>query len=211
MEVTVQGKQMSVGNALQTHVEEKLEDINQKYFNHATFATVTFSKEGHGHAQIKAAILIQAGKNITVRGEDTESDPYAAFDIAAAKVAKQLRRYKKKIRDQHQRSQHTPEEEIMKAQHYTLAAGLGNPDEEENVDDGIPEGDDPVVVAEITTDIQTLSVMDAVMRLDLSADNAIMFRNASTNELNMVYRRQDGNIGWVDPSAVEGAVTAKVA
>ncbi len=197
MQLTIQGKQMDVGDALRTHVTEKLETLNSKYFNHATFATVTFSKEGHGHGQINAHIHIRIGKDIMVLSDSLAGDPYGAFDTAAEKVGKQLRRYKKRLRDHHERLEQTPEGEILKAQYYTLAA---EPEEvSDDEDDGVPRGDDPVIIAEISAEIQTLSPSEAVMRMDLSDKTAMMFRNATHKGLNMVYRREDGNIGWVDP------------
>ncbi len=200
MQLTVQGKQMDIGDALRTHVTEKLEDLNSKYFNHATFATVTFSKEGHGHGQIKAHILIQVGKDIMVMSDNLAGDPYGAFDTAAEKVGKQLRRYKKRLRDHHDRMNQTPESENLKARYYTLAAEPEKDDAQEDVDEsGVPQGEDPVIIAEISTDIQKMSVSDAVMRMDLAGKSALLFRNAKHNGLNMVYRRDDGNIGWVDP------------
>jgi len=201
MELTVHGKQIDVGDALRTHVSDKLEDLNEKYFNHATFATVTFSKEGHGHPVTRAHIQIQLGKNIMVMADATEMDPYVSFDSAAAKVSKQLRRYKRKLRDHHEREskERDPEAEIIKARKYTLAV---NPEaiEQDNSEpeDDVPQGDDPVIIAEIDTEIETLSVSEAVMRLDLSGYPALMFRNAKSENINMVYRRPDGNIGWVD-------------
>lgn len=197
MQLTVQGKQMDVGDALRTHVTEKLEDLNSKYFNHATFATVTFSKEGHGHGQINAHVHIRVGKDIMVMSDSLSGDSYGAFDSAAEKVGKQLRRYKKRLRDHHERLEQTPESEIIKARDYTLAAA---PDVEEVKDDsGVPHGDDPVIIAEISAEIQTLSPSEAVMRMDLADKTALLFRNATHKGLNMVYRRSDGNIGWVDP------------
>lgn len=202
MELNVHGKQIDVGDALRTHVEDKLEGLNQKYFNHATFATVTFSREGHGHPRTKAHISIQIGKNIMVVADATDNDPYASFEAAAEKVGKQLRRYKKKLRDHHERLEETPETEILKARDYILAAipEQDTAPHDTDEDTGVPEGDDPVVIAEMTTDIQTMSVSEAVMRMDLSGQPALLFRNASHNEINMVYRREDGNIGWVDPA-----------
>lgn len=193
MQLTVQGKQMDIGDSLRTHVTEKLEELNTKYFNHATFATVTFSKEGHGHGIINAHIHIRVGKDIMVMSDSQAGDPYGAFETAAEKVGKQLRRYKTRLRDHHDRLEQTPEGEILKARYYTLAA------EAEVADEDLPQGEDPVIVAEITTDIQTMSVSDAVMRMDLAGQTALLFRNAKHNGLNMVYRRPDGNIGWVDP------------
>ena len=197
MELNVHGKQIDVGAALRTHVEDKLEDLNEKYFNHATFATVTFSKEGHGKPRTKAHISIQLGKNIVVVADATDPDPYASFEAAATKVGKQMRRYKKKLRDHHDREDHTPENEIIKARDYVLAAA---PEQDDTPEHEVSEApDEPLIVAEMTQDIATMSVSEAVMRLDLSNENALMFRNASNNAINMVYRRSDGNIGWVDP------------
>ncbi len=199
MELNVHGKQIDVGDALRTHVEDKLEDLNEKYLNHAAFATVTFSREGHGKPATKTHISIQLGKNIMVVADATEHDPYASFEAAAEKVGKQMRRYKKKLRDHHERQDHTPEGEILKARDYVLAAAPEQDDEPISEERDIPKGDDPVVIAEMTKDIETMSVSDAVMRLDLSGENALLFHNASNGELNMIYRRTDGNIGWVDP------------
>ncbi len=190
MQLTVQGKQIDVGDALRTHVSEKLEDINSKYFNRAIDATVLFSREGHGHGLYKAQISIRVGKKIMVVADDTAGDPYGAFESCADKVAKQLRRYKSKLRDNHEN-----QEVSLKARDYTLAAPA---DEDEGEDDGVPYGDDPPIIAEIATEIETLSVPDAVMRMDLSDLNALLFRNAKHKGLNLVYRRKDGNIGWID-------------
>lgn len=203
MEMTVQGKQIDIGDALRTHVTDKLTDIDQKYFNHATDATVTFSREGHGSGLFRVHISMRVGKNIMVITEATENDPYLAFDSASEKAAKRLRRYKRQLRDHHARRNKTPEDEMMKARYYTLAmnGGIETPeqDNEEGLEADVPQGDDPVVVAEISTTIETLSVSDAVMRMELADRNALLFRNASTNRLNMVYLRNDGNVGWVDP------------
>ncbi len=206
MQVCVQGQQINVGDALRTHVTEKLEDITQKYFNRAVGADVTFNREGH--AFIKVHISIRIGKDILVMASDTETEAYAAFDIAAARVAKQLRRYKKKLRDHHERISETPEDEMLKARDYILASSgpSGNDiSETGNEDSGAEDGKDPVVVAEMTTSIPTLTVSDAVMRMDLAGLPAMMFRNASHGGINMVYRRSDNNVGWVDPVIAEQA------
>ena len=191
MQLTIQGKQLDLGAALRAHVEEKLEDINQKYFNHATYATVTFSREGHGHGLVRTHITISIGKNIMILADAVEGDPYLAFDTALAKVTSQLRRYKNRLRDHHERMERETIETI-RARDAVVAAE----DDERHLN-----GEDPVIVAEITTDIETLSVPDAVMRMDLSGQSALMFRNAGHGEINMVYRRPDGAIGWVDPAA----------
>jgi len=135
-----------------------------------------------------------------VVADATDPDPYASFEAAATKVGKQMRRYKKKLRDHHDRIELTPEDEIKKARDYVLSAIPEQDDQPLSDETDIPVGDDPAVIAEMTTDIQTMSVSDAVMRLDLSGESALMFYNASNDAINMVYKRSDGNIGWVDPS-----------
>lgn len=197
MEMTVQGKQIDIGDALREHVTDKLTDIDQKYFNHATDATVTFSREGHGNALFKVHISVRVGKNIMVITEAVENDPYVAFDAASEKAAKRLRRYKKKLRDHHQRTEKTPETELLKARYYTLSAlGQEGTQEQDNEEES---GGDPAVIAEISTHIEEMSVSDAVMRMELADKNALMFRNASNNKINMVYLRKDGNVGWIEP------------
>lgn len=185
MQLTVQGKQMELGDALRTHVSDKLEDLNSKYFNRAIDATVTFTPEGS--AFTKTNISIRIGKDIMVISDATEHDPYISFDQAAEKVAKQLRRYKRKLRDHHERIEKTPEAS-SEAFDYTLSAEQDN-----------EEQADHLVIAEMATNIYTMSPSEAAMRLELSRLTALMFRNASHGGLNMVYLRPDGNIGWVDP------------
>lgn len=195
----VQGKQIDIGQALREHVTEKLTDIDQKYFNHATDATVTFSREGHGGGMFRVHISMRVGKNIMVITEATEHDPYVAFDSASEKAAKRLRRYKRQLRDHHYRIEKTPETEMLKARYFTLASqNESEALEQDNIEE-TAEGDDPVVIAEISKNIETLSVSEAVMRMELADKNALLFRNASNNRLNMVYVRTDGNVGWVDP------------
>ncbi|HPQ50268.1 MAG: ribosome-associated translation inhibitor RaiA [Alphaproteobacteria bacterium] len=204
MELAIHGKQMDVGDALRTHVTTKLEEINSKYFNRAIDVTVTFAPEGH--AFIKTHISLRVGKDIMVTAQSIEPEAYVSFDVTAEKIAKQLRRYKRRLRDHHERMDQTPESEMTKARDYVLAIQeLSGKIEEEPEDDGIPQGDDPVIVAEQPMQIQKMSVSDAVMRMDLSGQTAILFRNPKNNHLNMIYRRTDGNIGWVEPEDIASA------
>ena len=198
MQLSVHGKQMDLGDSLKAHIEGKLEDIDQKYFNRAIEATATLSPEGN--AFTKAHVSFRIGKDIFVVADAKDTDPYAAFDSAAEKVAKQLRRYKKRLRDHHERLE---EDNVIPAQNYVLSP------EPEAVDDNHNEPEtsaQPLVVAEMITNIQTMSVSEAVMRLDLSGENALLFRNPQHDGLNMVHRRSDGNIGWVDPRGNECAL-----
>lgn len=197
MQLTVQSKQIDIGDALRSHVQEKLNDINAKYFNRAIDASVHFNREGQGF--FRAHIAIRVGKNIQIMGEAIENDIYLAFDVAAAKVAKQLRRYKNRLSTHHRRIEATPESEILKAQAYVLATEGEHEDKEDNAG---PEAHAPLIVAEMTSEsqIETLSVSEAVMRMDLAQQSFMLFRNAKHGGLNVVYRRNDGNIGWVDPA-----------
>jgi ribosomal subunit interface protein len=199
MELAIHGKQMDVGDALRVHVTARLEDINSKFFNRAIDVNITFSPEGH--AFTKAHVSLRVGKDIMVQATSTEPNPYAAFDSAAEKVAKQLGRYKRRLRDHHERLEQTPESELTKAQDYILAVkAMDGLSEKEAAEEDVPHGDDPLIIAEVSTRIQKMSVSDAVMRMDLSGQSAILFRNPKSNRLNMVYRRADGNIGWVEPA-----------
>lgn len=198
MELEIHGKQLDVGDTLRAHVEEKLGEIDSKYFNHATSANVTFAKEGHGHGFVRVTISYLVSKGIYINAEAENQDAYSAFDAAAEKAAKRLRRNKKKLRDHHARGDKTPEDAIIEARNYTLSMQEFNEAEQDNHDE--QTADEPMVIAEMTTMIENITVSDAVMRLDLSGESALMFRNAQTQELNMIYRRSDGNIGWVDPS-----------
>ncbi|MGQ0527350.1 MAG: ribosome hibernation-promoting factor, HPF/YfiA family [Alphaproteobacteria bacterium] len=197
MELTVHGKQMDVGESLKTHVQDKIEDLNAKYFNHTTFASVTFSREGHGHPRTRAHISIKLGRDILINAESTENEPYIAFDAAAEKAGKQLRRYKRRLRDHHERNRQSAEGEIIKARDYVLATreleGESAPSKGNGHDDHAP-----IVIADMATHIETLTVSDAVMRLELADLPAMLFKNASHGGINMVYRRADGNVGWVD-------------
>ncbi len=193
MELAVHGKQMDVGDSLRAHVKTKLEDINSKYFNRAIDTTVTFSPEGH--AFTKAHISLKIGKDIMVSATAEDTDAYSAFDQAATKIAKQMRRYKTRLRDHHERMEQVPVAELLRAQDRVIASA----DKGEETEEDVPVGNDPLIVAEVATHIQKMSVSEAVMRLDLSGQSALLFRNPKTHNLNMVYRRADGNIGWVEP------------
>jgi len=190
MNVNVQGKQLDVGAALKTHVAEKLEDLNAKFFNRAIDGNVVFSREGHGF--FRTHITIRIGKDIMVQSHATEEDPYLSFDVASGKIARQMRRYKNRLRDHHERIERD-EKDMASARDVILAA---SPEQ----DNDIETGSDPVIIAEMTMPIMTLTVSEAVMCLDLSGENALMFRDAKSRRYNMVYRRSDGNIGWVDPT-----------
>lgn len=200
MNLNIHGKQMDIGDALRGHITDKLEDIKEKYFNRAIEANVTLTPEGS--AFTKTHISIRIGKDIMVMSDATEADPYASFDSACEKVAKQMRRYKKRLRDHHERLENLPEDNFIPARDLVISSKEEELEEQEN--------SEPLVVAEMTTSIQTMSVSEAVMRLDLSGENAILFRNAQHNGLNMIHRRKDGNIGWIDPEGNQESSPLKI-
>jgi ribosomal subunit interface protein len=187
MQLSVKGKQIDVGDALRLHVETRLNDIVGKYFNNSLDAHVTFSREAH---LFRADITVHAGRGLVLQANGAANEPYPAFDMAAERIARRLRRYKKKLVDLHHENQRLDETVVANA--FVLHGQEHDREEETN--------DNPVVVAEMTTPIELLTVSEAVMRLDLGDLPALMFRNRGHGGLNMIYRRPDGHIGWVDPT-----------
>ena len=186
MEILVTGKHLDVGHALRGHIESNLDATVAKYFNNAVDANVTISREPDG---FRADISAHPGRGLLVQGGATAVDVYAAFDGALARIAKQLRRYKRRIRDHHKGRRH---DDTLPAQQYIIAA--------ESADQELDEAAEPPIIAEMPTDIPTLSVGEAVMQMDLGDLPVVMFRNRAGGVFNVVYRRPDGNIGWIDPS-----------
>lgn len=186
MLLTVKGKQLDIGDALKSHVESSLENVFGKYFGTPLEANVVLSREAHLY---RAHIGVHIGRGLNMQSQADAEAPYAAFDMAADHLARRLRRYKSRLRDHH-RSE-PPATEI--GAQYILA---NNADDEEAAAED--KNGSPVTIVE-SVDIPTLTVGEAVMRLDLANGVAMMFRNRSHGELNMVYRRTDGTIGWVDP------------
>ena len=186
MHISVKGKQLDVGVAWRGHVEENLPAVVGKYFDKAQDAQVTLTKQG---STFSVDLVVHVGKRILVQSHGATGDAYSAFDEAAEHLAKRLRRYKRRLRDHHH--QRLDQADTLLAQQYVLA---GEDSESES-----EERDEPMVIAEMETGIETLSVGEAVMRMDLANLSAMMFRNRAHGGLNMVYLRGDGNIGWVDP------------
>lgn len=194
MQLTVTGKQVDVGDALRRHVESSLDSILGKYFRTAIEAHAVFAREAH---RIRADLSLHIGRGIVANSGAAASDHYQAFDAAAERLAKQLRRYKRRLRDYHAKARPAGERAEVAAA-YVLAPM----DEEEDATIG-PDGQAataPVVIAEMSTELPHLTVGEAVMRMDLADVQVLLFRNRSHGELNLVYRRSDGNIGWIDPA-----------
>jgi ribosomal subunit interface protein len=199
MQLIVKGQQIDVGDALREHVRQSLTNVFGKYFGDAIDATVTFSRDAH---LLRASLTVHVGRGITAESEATADQPYAAFDIAADRLAKRLRRHKRRLRDHHKQPVGTVPEKVQLADHYVLAS---TPESADEGAAGADENGQPAVVAEMKAEILALTVSEAVMRLDLADRGALMFVNRAHGGLNMVYRRPDGNIGWVDPKGNRGA------
>lgn len=185
MEIAIKGKHVDVGDALRGHAESHLNNAVTKYFERAINANVVFSKEGHG---FHTDISVHAGRGMVMQGGYTGDDAYAAFDGALGRIAKQLRRYKGRIRDHHKGG----DADMIAAQYAILAP-------EEDAEE-LPEEGQPAIVAEMPHEIATLTVGEAVMRMDLADAPVMMFRNRAHGGFNVVYRRSDGNVGWIDPN-----------
>jgi len=192
MHITVSGKQVELSDALRTRVEESLGRITGKYFDHALEAQVVF---GRARSFFTCDINMHAGRGISLRAEGEAADANAAFDDAAEHIAKRLRRYRRRVNDHARDLVHRASPEA--ARQYVLRPEEPARDEGELV---VAETY-ATVVAEKVTEITQLSVSEAVMRMDLANQPVLMFRNSASQELNVIYRRSDGNIGWIEPSA----------
>jgi len=193
MQINVSGKQVDLSDALRTRVASSLDVIAHKYFDHAMEANVTFSR---ARSFFTCDINVHAGRGLTLRGEGEAGDAHAAFDDAAEHIAKRLRRYRRRVNEHHRDQSARALPKTGRA--YVLQA-------EADVPPAVPNGQEAAafatVIAETQTEIRDLSVGDAVMRMDLADQPVLMFRNSASGVLNVVYRRADGNIGWIDPGA----------
>ena len=187
MDISITGKNMDVGDSLTTHVKEHLTASVTKYFSQAIDASINFSKSGKS---IRADIMVHPGpRGLMIQGGGDAGDAYGAFDVALERIAKQLRRYKRRLNDHHKNQNN---QDILPAQQYVMEP---ESDTEEVSVDG-----QPAIIAEMPTEIESLTVGQAVMRMDLADQPVIMFRNSASGGLNVVYRRPDGNVGWIDPA-----------
>ena len=188
MDIRVSGHQMETGEALQAHAAERMTAIADKYFGRALSSHVTFGKAPAG--TFRCDIVTHVMQGLILKGAGVAHDAHRALDEAAEKIDKQLRRYKRRIKDRHEQAAHAQK---MEEAAYTIFVEPEPEVEEVTVDA-------PVVIAETRVDVPEATVSDAVMMLDLRNTNALLFKNAGTGRHNMVYRRGDGSIGWVEPS-----------
>lgn len=188
MDIRVSGHQIETGEALQVHAQDRLTAIVDKYFPKALSSVVTFNRAPA--AAFRCDIVTHVMQGLVLKGAGIAHDAHTALDQAAEKIDKQLRRYKRRLNDHSEQSAHAQRADEAS---YTVFV---EPDEQ--ADEVTSEA--PVIIAETRVDVPEATVSDAVMMLDLRNTNALLFKNAGSGKHNMVYRRGDGSIGWVEPS-----------
>jgi ribosomal subunit interface protein len=189
MHIQIHGKQVDLGSALRGATEEKIASSVAKYFDRDANATVTFSKESQ---EFSCDCLVHLSSGLTIQTSGAAADARVALDLALTRLEKRLRRYKRRLKDHHAKA--NSQIETVIATDYVIS------DETESVSEE-PASLDPVIVAELKSEVRSLTVGEAVMHMNLSDLPALLFINRGTGSFNMVYRRRDGNIGWVDPAA----------
>ena len=193
MTLRISGKSISVGDALRSRVSERTDEVLRKYFDGNYSGHITLSKDGFGF-RTDCALHLDSG--ITLEADSNATDAYASADQALLMIEKRLRRYKSRLKDRSARKA------------YAASAALAGMDAPSYVIEAPAEGDEevtaysPVIIAEATTSLKRLSVSEAVMELDLTGAACIVFQHGSSGRVNIIYRRTDGNVGWVDPPAV---------
>jgi ribosomal subunit interface protein len=193
MTLRISGKSISVGDALRSRVSERTDEVLRKYFDGNYSGHITLSKDGFG---FRTDCSLHLDSGITLEADSNATDAYASADQALVMIEKRLRRYKSRLKDRSARKT------------YAANAALADIDAPSYVIEAPTEGDDevttysPVIIAEATTSLKRFSVSEAVMELDLTGAACIVFQHGSSGRVNIIYRRTDGNVGWVDPPSV---------
>jgi ribosomal subunit interface protein len=195
MDIRISGKQIEIGEALPQHVRSELSAAVGKHFSGGGDAHVTFAREG---ALYRADCMVHLNSGMTLHAQGSGADTYRAFDMAMERMQKRVRRYSRRLKNHHERA---PDIDRLAAMEQIFAA----PTEE----DDLHESDSlqPVIVAETPRTIHSWSVSEAVMQLDLQEEPVLVFRNSANARVNIVYRRGDGNIGWIDPDQAAAVET----
>ena len=200
MPFRVSGRNIDVGGALRARINARVTEATAKYFDGGFSGHVTVGKEGFG---FRTECVIHLDSGIVLEADALAADAYASADQAAMRLEKRLRRYKSRLKD-HQvaradeqtNDRQAPDRTAIDAPSYVIAAPLHDTEEE------VAEWN-PVIIAESTTILKRLSVSEAVMELDMTGVPVVVFRHAGHGRINLVYRRADGHIGWIDPPAIE--------
>ncbi len=199
MDIRVSGHQVDTGAAFEAHAQQRLAVIVDKYFSRALSSQVTLGKAPHGG--FRCDIVTHVAQGLILKGSSIAQDAHHALDQSAEKIDRQLSRYKRRIKDRHENSLHAKRQDD--ANFTGFAGGAEDATYTLFAEPALDEepADAPLVIAETRVDVPTATVSDAVMMLDLRNTNALLFKNAGTGVHNMVYRRGDGSIGWVEPTA----------
>jgi ribosomal subunit interface protein len=199
MTIRVSGKSISVGDALRSRVSDRTDEVLRKYYDGNYTGHITLSKDGFGF-RTDCALHLDSG--ITLEAESNAADAYASADQALLQIEKRLRRYKSRLKDRSARKAHAETEALaeltaptMEAPSYVIEAPTHDDEDEHN-------DFNPVIIAEATTAMKRLSVSEAVTELDFTGAPVVVFQHGSSGRVNFIYRRPDGNVGWVDPPVV---------
>lgn len=189
MSTQITGKNLDIGESLRAHIDARIDEIGGKYGGGTVSGHVVVEK-------LKGAFVTRCSlhhrSGMMLQSEAEAADAYQSAEAAFERLEKRLRRYKRRLRDHHAEAASRTTEQTP-AIDYTI--------EEAAAEDDAPDGHTPVTIAEASTPVRRLSVSEAVMALDLADAPVVVFRNAGHGGINVVYRRSDGNIGWIDPSA----------
>lgn len=188
MTLRVSGKQVDVGESLRSYAEDRVAEIVAKYFDGGYEGHMTLEKEGIG---FKTDCVVHLDTGMALQASGSDIDPQKSFEDAAERIDKRLRRYKRRLKS-HRSDRNGAEEAAIEAA-YGVFESLENQEE-------VPEDFTPVVIAESTAPVRTMTVGDAVMALDMTDAPVVVFRNAGDDGINVVYKRNDGHVGWVNPS-----------
>jgi ribosomal subunit interface protein len=194
MSFRVSGRNIDVGEALRARINDRIAEATAKYFDGGFSGHVTVGKDGFG---FRTECVIHLDSGIVLEADAMAADAYASADQVAGRIEKRLRRYKRRLKNHQATDGAAPAPRTIEAQSYVIAAPAHEDDDDES------KGFDPVIIAESTTALKRLSVSDAVMELDLTGVAVVVFRHAGHGRVNLVYRRGDGHIGWIDPPLIE--------
>lgn len=200
MKLQITGKNLDIGDALRGHIAERIEANVGRYFDDRASGAVVLVREGH---DFKSDCSVKLASGLLLHATALEPEPYASFDAAADRLEKRLRRYKRRLKDHHNRAPRP--EAAFDAANYVIGIDQNADDDgdDDTGDNGINGDANPPIIAEDTTQISELTVSEAVMRLDLTDAPFLLFKNAAHGGLNVIYRRDDGNLGWLDPQATQ--------
>jgi ribosomal subunit interface protein len=196
MSFRVSGKNIDIGEALRTRVSTRVAEAVDKYFHGGYSGHVTVGKEAFG---FRTECVVHLDSGIVLHSDAMAGDAYSSADQAAERIENRLRRYKQRLRDRHPacgNGRHADALATIDAPSYVIEA----PDEAEEVTEF-----NPVIIAESTTTLRSMSVSDAVLELDMTGGSVVVFRHAGHGRVNVVYRRADGHIGWIDPPALDNS------